>query len=69
MENLNDWKPIKEAAADQRIPYSPHWIWRLLTDLKRVEGQKMAGRWFVNMPSLLRYVEEMAELGTKKHGG
>jgi hypothetical protein len=68
MKNLNDYKPITEAAADPKIPYSRNWIWTLIKE-KKIEAEKVGGRWLVNMPSLLQYVKEMDQLGTKKHGG
>lgn len=69
---INDYVTIAEAIEDERIPYTGFWL-RRLAKAGRVKAKKIGtgfrGYWLIDLPSLLAYTEEMADLGTKKHGG
>jgi len=59
---IEDYKTIKEAADDRRVPYTTYWIRRLIVE-KRVQAIRIGpegkrGQWLVNMPDLLRYIKE-----------
>jgi hypothetical protein len=71
MPDIEEYATIEKAAADSRVPYTEYWLRRLaqegrITVLKVGKGPR--GQWLIHMPSLLKYIEEMDELGTKKHG-
>jgi hypothetical protein len=70
MPDIREYLTLEDAAADDRVPYKMYWIRRLIKDGK-VEavkfGKGQRALWLVHMPSLLAYVSEMDELGTKKH--
>jgi hypothetical protein len=70
MPDIKEYKTIKQAAADDRVPYSEYWIRRLVQDgtvAAQKIGEGFRSQWLVHMPSLLAYAREMEELGTKKH--
>jgi hypothetical protein len=70
MPDIEEYATVEDAANDERVPYSAYWVRRLVQDGK-VEafkvGKGLRSQWLVHMPSLLAYVKEMEELGTKKH--
>jgi len=59
---LEDFKTISDAVKDKRVPYTTYWVRRLIVE-KRVKAIRIGpegkrGQWLVNMPDLLRYIEE-----------
>lgn len=70
MPDIREYKTIKDAAADERVPYTPYWLRRLAkakTVVAVQVGDGKRSQWLIHMPSLLEYVRKMARLGTKKH--
>lgn len=71
MADMAEYKTLAEASEDKRIPYTVHWLRKLCQD-NTVECIKLGSghraMWLIHMPSLLTYVQEMDDLGTKKHG-
>jgi len=70
MPDIKEFVTIKQAAADDRVPYSEYWIRRLVQDgtvKARKIGEGFRSQWLVHLPSLLAYVKKMDDLGTKKH--
>lgn len=70
MPDIKEYCTISEAAEREDVPYTEHWI-RQLIKAGKVEAVKMGkglrAMWLVHLPSLLEYVEEMEELGPRKH--
>lgn len=70
MPDIKEYATIADAANDERVPYSVYWVRRLAQEgkIEAVKiGEGLRSQWLVHMPSLLAYVGEMEELGTKKH--
>lgn len=70
MPDIEEYVTIEEAAADDRVPYTDYWLRRLCQDekIKAMKiGSKLKGQWLIHLPSLLAYIQDMEELGTKKH--
>ena len=70
MPDIKEYATIADAANDERVPYSAYWVRRLAQEgkIEAVKiGEGLRSQWLVHMPSLLAYVKEMEELGTKKH--
>ncbi len=71
MPDIEEYATIEDAAADARVPYTEYWLRRLAQEGK-IKAQKIGkgarGQWLIHMPSLLAYIAEMDDLGTKKHG-
>jgi len=70
MPDIKEYVTIQQAAADDRVPYTAYWIRRLVQEgrIAAVKiGEGFRSQWLVHLPSLLDYVREMEELGTKKH--
>ena len=70
MPDIKEYITIQEAGADERIPYTAHWLRRLCQDgkIQAIKvGSAAKGQWLIHLPSLLQYIKEMDELGTQKH--
>lgn len=70
MPDIAEYVTIQEAAEDERVSYTAYWIRRLAQEgkVKAVKvGKRTRGQWLIHMPSLLEYIGEMEDLGTKKH--
>jgi len=69
MPDIREYVTIKDAASDERVPYTAYWLRRLAQEGK-IEavrfGEGAHGQWLIHMPSLLDYIAEMQKLGTKK---
>lgn len=71
MPDIEEYATIEDAAKDERVPYTAYWLRRLAQEGKVTAtkvGKGARGQWLIHMPSLLQYVQEMDDLGTKKHG-
>jgi hypothetical protein len=70
MPDIEEYATIRDAAKDDRVPYTAYWVRRLAQEGK-IEAKKFGSgsraTWLVHMPSLLAYVDEMEALGTQKH--
>ena len=70
MPDIKEYATIEEAANDPDVPYTAYWVRKLAQDGK-IEAIKVGpaerGQWLVFMPSLLEYIKDMGDLGTKKH--
>jgi hypothetical protein len=68
--NLGQYATPEEAAKRDDVEFSTDWI-RRLAQTGKVEAVKLGagqrGPWLIHIPSLLEYIQEMEELGTKKH--
>jgi hypothetical protein len=70
MPDIEEYATIEDAAADDRVPYTPYWIRRLAQEGKITAvkvGKRTRGQWLIHLPSLLEYISGMEDLGTKKH--
>lgn len=70
MPDIEEYVTIQEAADDERVTYTAYWIRRLAQEgkIKAVKvGKRTRGQWLIHLPSLLEYIGEMDDLGTKKH--
>ena len=69
MPAIQEYVTLDDAANDERVPYTVQWL-RVLARDGRVLGKKYGagrrGMWLIHMPSLLRYVQEMDDLGSQK---
>jgi len=72
MPDIEEYATIEDAEADARVPYSAYWLRRLAQEGRLKNARKIGkgprGQWLIHMPSLLEYIQEMDDLGTKKHG-
>ena len=70
MPDIDEYRTVADAAADERVPYTAYWVRRLAQESK-IKATKVGdlryGTWLVHMPSLLAYIREMDELGAQKH--
>lgn len=70
MPDIKEYLTIKQAAARKDVPYTPFWL-RRLAEGGKVEaikiGEGLRGQWLIYLPSLLKYIEKMKELGDQKH--
>lgn len=70
MPDIKEYKMLQDAVADPRVPYTLHWL-RTLCQKGKINaiklGESTRGTWLVHMPSLLKYIEDMEELGEQKH--
>ena len=62
---LEDFKTISDAVKHPGVPYTTYWVRRLIVE-KRVKAIRIGpegkrGQWLVNMPDLLRYINEIQE--------
>ncbi len=71
MAAIQDYVTVEEASADERVPYTAYWIRKLAREgtvkATKIGPSKHRGQWLIHLPSLLSYIEEMKEMGTKKH--
>lgn len=67
---VGEYVTIEEAAAHEGVTFTPYWL-RVLCREHKVKcmklGDERRGQWLIHLPSLMAYIKEMDDLGSKKH--
>lgn len=69
MAELEEYVTINQAVEHPDVPYTKYWL-RRLAEREKIEAKKLGdpqrGLWLIHLPSLLRYIKKMADLGQQK---